>query len=234
MSLLDRAIPFLLVLAVAGEGRRRPKAPTTAPGKAPGKAPAGRDKILAALDDAGVDDDTWRAWALWVAMGESGWNSSAWNGKLPTPGGLKERAAAGKAYDRLVADGRWPCEHTRAKYAIGSGGWYGQLAPFTVMFLPEHPLQCEPRAAWVDPVASTLAHFGQLAGTARILRRKDSSPNMLQLRALYGVPSRDPATVDTPQRRAGYTKTLERAGIDPSLLDAPVPTRVPQMIEVAA
>lgn len=161
---------------------------------------------------------TWRTWLLWVSKGESGWKITAHN---KSEG---ERAAAGRSFDRLVLENRWPCDLQREKYAIGSGGWYGQLAPLTIHHGNALGFGCDPSAIWRDPIASTRAHLAQVRGTLQILRSKTGGAGtFLQLRALYGLPSRDPATVDTPERRAGYTKTLKSAGIDPAFLDQIVP-----------
>lgn len=161
---------------------------------------------------------TWIDWLVWVARGESGWSIQAHN---DSP---SESSASGRAYDRLVREARWPCEQTRSRYAIGSGGWYGQLAPFTIVFAVQMGMGCDPIAIWRHPVQSTLTHLRQVRGTLATLRAKTGGAGtFLQLRALYGVPSRDPATVDTPNRRAAYTRTLTRAGIDPAMLDAIVP-----------
>lgn len=181
---------------------------------------AGRDAIIAAGQALGLPPPA-ITWLLWVAKGESNWSITAHN---DSPG---ERAAAGKAYDRLVKEGRWPCPTERSRYAIGSGGWYGQLAPFSVLFASRVSIgnQCEPLQIWRDPQLSTAAHVEQVKGTLRIARSKlgGAAPTWLQLRALYGLPSRDPNTVDTPERRAQYTRTLQRAGLDPAFLDEKVP-----------
>lgn len=178
---------------------------------------ANETKLAQAATSMGIGSP-WLLWLLWTAQGESGGSIAAWN---DSPG---ERAAAGKAFDRLVAQGRWPCPETRDVYAIGSGGWFGQLAPYTVLFGHELGYGCDPHAIWRDPVASIRVHLRQVRGTLAILRSKTGGGGtFLQLRALYGLPSRDPQLVDTPERRAQYTKTLRRAGLDPALLDQVVP-----------
>lgn len=181
----------------------------------------GRDAVAATVANLGLSEP-WISWAIWTAKGESGWSTGAHN---DSPG---ESKAAGDTFDRLVGEGRWPCAQTRSKYAIGSGGWFGQLAPLTTYFLADigapAAVYCEPLQAWKDPRASTLAHFRQVRGTVNILRSKmGDAGTFLMLRALYGLPSRDPTKVDTPERRAQYSKTLEKAGIDPSFLDQRVP-----------
>jgi hypothetical protein len=176
-----------------------------------------RASVAAAAQALGLGGD-WRDWLIWVSKGEAGWKITAHNSSAG------ERAAAGKTFDRLVDEGRWPCELVRERYAIGSGGWYGQLAPLTIHFGQSFGLGCDPLAIWHDPLASTRCHLAQVKGTLSILRSKTGGAgNFLQLRALYGLPSRDPATVDTPQRRAQYSATLKRAGINPSFLDRIVP-----------
>lgn len=177
----------------------------------------GRAAIVATAQNLGLPP-TWIDWLVWVARGESGWSITAHN---DSPG---EARASARAYDRLVAEGRWPCGEEASAYAIGSGGWYGQLAPYTIVFGAPRGLGCDVLAIWRDPVASTRVHLRQVAGTLSILRDKTfGGGTWLQLRALYGLPSRDPATVDTPQRRNLYTRSLRRSGIDPAMLDAVVP-----------
>lgn len=193
----------------------------------------GRDAVAATVANLGLGEP-WISWAIWTAKGESGWSTGAWLGRPKddgsfSPGALNERKAAADTLTRLVGEGRWPCADNPAKYGIGSGGWFGQLAPLTTYFLADigapASVYCEPQAAWKDPRASTLAHFRQVRGTVNILRSKmGEGGTFLMLRALYGLPSRDPNKVDTPERRAQYTKTLEKAGIDPSFLDQRVPS----------
>jgi hypothetical protein len=176
----------------------------------------------------------WQQWGAWVALGESGWKIGAQNN---TPG---ERWASTKAYQRLTNEGRMPCavpplgpdpsEPGRliVGKGYGSGSWYGQLAPLTSVFLFEKldapPLTCQPAQVWLDKKLSTRAHIVQARGTYKIAAAKlGGSPTPLQLRALYGLPSRDPREVDTAKRRAQYTASTTKAGLPPSWLDEPLP-----------
>lgn len=174
----------------------------------------------------GLEGD-WLLWIRWVAQGESRQRINAHN---DSPG---ESAAAGKAYDRLVAEGRWPCAKDRKRYAIGSGGWFGQLAPLTIFYGAKLGYGCDPIAIWRDPIACVRTHLAQVRPTLASLRRRTSGHGTwMELRALYGLPSRDPDdptdpsdshNIDTPERRAQYSGTLRRLGIDPSFLDREVP-----------
>lgn len=191
--------------------------------------PSGKDAVMSAVADLGLPQ-YWQLWAAWVAKGESGWSSNAWLGKAGDNRQLarREREAARDAHDRLVAEGRFPCPPDAAKWGIGSGGWYGQLAPYTAYHLARAggppDIYCDPHRAWTDPRASTVAHFRQVRGTLEILRAKvGASATFLQLRALYGLPSRDPTKVDTPERRKKYGTTLASAGISKAFLDVAVP-----------
>jgi hypothetical protein len=199
-----------LTSAAAVFSRARPTTPAVV-------MTAGRAMVVATAQAMGLSG-WWADWLVWVSKGEAGWRVTAHNA---SPG---ERAAAGKAYDRLVKEGRWPCPLQRSSYAIGSGGLYGQLAPLTIHFGDALGMGCDPIAIWRDPIAGTRCHLEQVRGTLAILRSKTGGKGTaLQLRALYGLPTRNPATVDTPQRRAQYSATLRRAGIDPVFLDSIVP-----------
>lgn len=186
--------------------------------------PKGRDRVIEAWARLGTPD-IWQAWGVWVAKGESGWNANARNASV------KERAAANKAWERLSSESRIS---TPRKPGEGSGGWYGQLYPFTSYFGAKVGAPVDlinnPERMWQDAEWSTAAHIGQVHGTYRgLVSKLGHAPTALQLRAAYGNPSRDPLAVDTPERRAGYSKTLERAGLSPSLLDERMP---PLVIEV--
>lgn len=166
--------------------------------------------------------DAWIVWLVWVAKGESNWHLTAHNKSSG------EKAAAGKAYDRLVEQGRWTCPQVRSDYAIGSGGWYGQLAPLTVLFARELGAEsCDPIAFWLNPTTSTRAHLRHVRGTINkyLSQLPPSNRTFLHLRALYGLPSRiaNPGAIDNPERRQKYGATLKSAGIDPSFLDVIVP-----------
>jgi hypothetical protein len=212
-----------LAIAIASSSARADDVKTT-------PSPSGSAKraaVEAAARNAGLPDP-WVQWVIWVAKGESNYSLTAHN---DSPG---ERSASRKAYNRLVSEGRWPaaCPKDESRYAIGSGGWGGQLAPYTVVFLARlgapSALYCDPKAAWKDPRAAIAAHLEQVRGTLNILRSKTgNNATFLQLRALYGLPSRNPFEVDTPKRRAAYTKTLQAAGISPAFLDTPVPNLPP-------
>ena len=86
------AIAMALILILIAMGGRPPGQPT-------GPLPQGKRAVI----DAGVElgmPPAWIDWLVWVAKGESDWSITAHNA---TPG---ERATAGRAYDRLVAQGR--------------------------------------------------------------------------------------------------------------------------------
>ena len=189
--------------------------------------PPGADGVDQAWDQLGMPDG-WRQWGRWVALGESGWHITAQNGKPSSTSKmhLNERAAAWKGYQRLVNQGRWPCAAVNKSTAPGSGGYYGQLWPLTTVFAKKsgavsEDMYCDPVAVWRSPRASTLAHIGQVRGTIAIAKRKlgGAMPTRLQLRAMYGNPSRDPAKVDTAKRRDAYARSTAKAGLPPSWLD---------------
>lgn len=217
------ALPVVVTIAAVTAVQNDHTAPLLVP---PGAA--GVDEAWA---DLGMPP-RWAQWGRWVALGESGWHITAQNGKPSSTSHFHqaERAAAWQAYERLAEQGRWPCPPVPQAQAPGSGGWYGQLWPLTSVFLAEKygsafaEWYCDPVAVWRNPRLSTIAHIAQVRGTLAIARRKldGGSPTWLQLRALYGNPSRDPRAVDTAERRAAYTKSSGRAGLPPSWLDESV------------
>lgn len=209
---------FMIGLLAAAGAVGAVSVAAAAPRRAPEVPPSqGRAAVEAAMRNAGVSDP-WVLWGIWVAKGESNWKITANNHSEG------ERDAAGDLFDRLVAQGRWPCPVDKARYRIGSGGWFGQLAPLTSYHLIKAGVSpsvaCDPKTAWRTPALGVTAHLQQVQGTIPLL---PPGGTFLQLRALYGLPTRDPAAVDTPERRAQYSKTLKSAGIDPSFLDEQVP-----------
>ncbi len=213
-------LPLLAAFFVLASGPSRPRRRgglVTGPSKLPAKA----QNVQLTVAELGYSE-FWQTWATWVAYGESRWRINAQNN---SPG---ERAASAKAYARLVDQGRWPMA-CPPRPGLGSGGWYGQLYPFTVLFLTQQgtakALACDPATAWKNPLASTVAHFRMLEGVLANARAQstDGKVTVLQMRAKYGRLARNVNTVDTPERRSQYTKSMKKAGIDPAFLDAEVP-----------
>lgn len=205
----------LALLALAGGGKAVSMGDTVVI-----PASTGRAAVVAAGQSFGLPE-AWVLWLVWTARGESGWKITAHNDSA------KESAAALKAYNRLVSEGRWNCPHVVNVYAIGSGGWYGQLAPYTVLWGEERGYGCDPIAIWRDPSAGTRIHLVQARGVLLNLLSQlpPEKRTWLHLRALYGLPSRinEPASIDNPERRAQYGSTLQKAGIHPAFLDQLVP-----------
>jgi hypothetical protein len=87
-------------------------------------------------------DEDQRLFLMLVAHGESGYSPTAHNDSA------SESAASGKAFDRLVEQGRInpACGYTRAQVSIGSVGRFQRLAPYFINDLRDV-------APCIDPMA---------------------------------------------------------------------------------
>lgn len=155
----------------------------------------------------------WQQFLFFVAAGESNFNLMVKPNTSPA-----EAKAAKIAYDRNAAK-LSACGHPESDYTFGSGGWFGFLAPYVPMNLPD-ALRCvNPIEAMQSPVLSITAavNFG------RYLWNRAAYDTVATIRSGWGWPAKINDAARLAERRPAYLARARKLGWPESYVDTVLP-----------